>query len=490
MLTEVKRRYQIDDDRIYLSGHSMGGYGAWFQASRRPDLWASISPQAGYADYFLYHPAMSSAPSSSQQHFQKRLLESWSPLLFAENLLHVPVYIVHGAKDDNVVVEHSRKMAARLKELDYKFIYDENPEGGHWWGPRGKHYGVEVVDKPPIWTYFQKHNRRVIAPQRVIFKTDTLRYRKAYWVAIDELDEANRFARIEAEVKPANTIAVRQNNITQFTLTLDEKLVDTNQPVTVTVDNRTIFNGELPTSKKLTLRRYSDGSYLQLLNERDLRIPDKNEGNSLGGIAVQLDGGGNPARLISVSPASLKKTEKIYGTISDAFNRPFLFVIGTNPKNSKDQTIVAASRRAAEALRHEWMARANGIVKVKADSEITKEDINEYNLILFGNPQINSLIARINDQLPIKFSAGGIRVGDKTFTNEDVGMALVYPNPLNQNRYVVIVGGVSAGSMQTAGRLRLNELPDYVIFDNRTLKGEKTQFVDGGFFDKHWGLTK
>jgi len=44
--------------------------------------------------------------------------------------------------------------------------------------------------------------------------------------------------------------------------------------------------------------------------------------------------------------------------------------------------------------------------------------------------------------------------------------------------------------MQTAGRLRLNELPDYVIFDNRTLKGEKTQYVDGGFFDKHWGLAK
>jgi len=490
VMTEVKRRYRIDDDRIYLSGHSMGGYGAWFQGVRRPDLWASISPQAGYADYFLYHPAMSSAPGSTQQQFQKPLLESWSPLLFVENLLHVPAYIVHGAKDDNVAVEHSRRMAARLKELDYKFVYDENPEGGHWWGPRGKHYGVEVVDKPPIWTYFQKHNRRMIAPKRVIFKTDTLRYRRAYWVVIDELDEANQFARIEAEVKAPNTIAVRQNNITQFTLTLGEKLVDINQPVTVTADNRTIFIGELPTSKKLTLRRESDGSYLQLLNETDLRKLGKNAENRFGGVAVQLDRSGNPARIIPLSPAPLKKTEKKYGTISDAFNRPFLFVIGTNPKNLKDQAIFAASRRAAEALRHEWMARANGIVKVKADSEITKEDINEYNLILFGNPQINSLIARINDQLPIKFSAGGIRVGDKTFTNEDVGMALVYPNPLNQNRYVVVAGGVSADSMQTVGRLRLNELPDYVIFDNRALKGEKTQFVGGGFFDKHWGVTK
>jgi len=128
-------------------------------------------------------------------------------------------------------------------------------------------------------------------------------------------------------------------------------------------------------------------------------------------------------------------------------------------------------------------------VKVKADSEITREDINEYNLILFGNAQVNSFIAQINDRLPIKFGVGGLSAGNKTFTNEDIGMAMVFPNPLNPNRYVVIVGGVSAGSMETASRLRLNELPDYVIFDNHALSGEKLQFVDGGFFDKFWRLS-
>ncbi len=489
VLTEVKRRFRIDDERIYLSGHSMGGYGTWFQATHRPDFWASVSPQAGYSDYFLYNPAMSGAPTSTQQQFQKRLLETWSPLLVAENLLHVPAYVVHGAKDDNVGVEHSRKMAARLKELGYDFVYDENPEGGHWWGPRGKHYGTEVVDKPPIWTFFQKHNRRVVAPRRVIFKTDSLRYREAYWVAIDELNEVNRFARIEAEIKSPNTIEIKQNNIMQFTLWLDEKLVDANQSISVSVNNRTVFKGELPPSKKLTLRREPDGSYLQLLNEPDLRIAGKNASDRLAGIAMQLDNAGNAARIVSLPPEPLKKTGKIYGTISDAFNRPFLFVIGTNARNAREQAMVVATRRAAESLEQEWMARANGSVKVKADSEITREDINEYNLILFGNAQVNSFIAQINDRLPIKFGVGGLSAGNKTFTNEDIGMAMVFPNPLNPNRYVVIVGGASAGSMEIASRLRLNELPDYVIFDNRALSGEKLQFVDGGFFDKFWRLS-
>jgi len=152
--------------------------------------------------------------------------------------------------------------------------------------------------------------------------------------------------------------------------------------------------------------------------------------------------------------------------------------------------MVAATRRAAEILAREWMARANGSVTIKADAEVTREDIAGYNLILFGNARVNSFIAQINDRLPIKFGAAGLIAGDKTLTNGDVGMALVYPNPLNPQRYVVIVGGTSAESMKTAARLRLHELPDYAVFDNRTLSGEKLQFVDGGFFDKFWRLKK
>ncbi len=113
----------------------------------------------------------------------------------------------------------------------------------------------------------------------MIFKTDTLRYREAYWVAIDEMDQANQLARIEAEIKSADTVEVKQNNITRFTLRLDENLLDADQPISVSVNNRTVFNGELPSSKKLTLWRQSDGSYLQLLNETDLRIVDKNAAN-------------------------------------------------------------------------------------------------------------------------------------------------------------------------------------------------------------------
>lgn len=490
VMLDVKRRYRIDENRISLSGHSMGGYGTWFQSTRRPDLWASVSPQAGYADYFLYHPAMRDAGEGApRRRFQNQLLTGWSPLTFAENLLHVPVYIVHGAKDDNVSVEHSRKMAARLGELHYNYVYDENPEGGHWWGPRGKYYGVEVVDKPPIWTFFQKHRQRVVAPRRVVYSTDNLHYRKAYWVQIDELDTANQLARIEAEVTAPNTIAVHLSNIRQFTLRLGDRLVDKELPLSITINDQPVFRDQLPVSAQVTLHRREDGRYIQLYDDVDLHIANERAADDYGRIAAELEKGGQIARTFPISAAPLRKSAQLYGPVIDAFNTPFLIVVGTMGRDAKSIELNEAARRAAEALAREWMGRAYGIAEIKRDTELAPEDINSRNLILFGNASTNRLIAQINNELPIKFASTGIVAGNQALTGDDSGIVLIRPNPLNPKRYVVIVGGTTPASFTTAARLRFTDLPDYVLFDRRTLAGKDVNFVGGGFFDKFWRLT-
>ncbi len=488
VLREVKRRYRIDAEKIYLAGHSMGGYGTWFQATHRPDLWASISPQAGYSDYFLYHPAMSSSPNSEQQ-FQKRLLESWSPLLFAENLLHIPAYVVHGAKDDNVSVEHSRKMAARLRELGYKFEYYENPEGGHWWGPRGKNYGTEIVDNPKIWEFLLGTKRRADAPRKVIFKTDSLHYRKAYWVTIDELEKANHISRIEAETTAPNQIFVKLENIKQFTLNLDGKLVETNRPVTVKINDRTAFQGALPNSKRLTIRTEEPNKFIQIFDKTDLHLPENSSAERFENLAAELDTSGKPLRFFALENPRLQKTPEIYGRISDAFNTPFLFVVGTKGNDKQSIALNKAAKRAAESLAREWMMRAEGIAEIKRDSDVTSDDINSRNLILFGNASVNAIIAEINGKLPLRFDAASIAAGQK-ISGEDLGMILIAPNPLQTNRYAVVVGGTTPQSFETASRLNFNELPDFVVFDKRTLTGEKQDFVGGGFFNKFWELDE
>ena len=50
-IAEAKRLFNVDEDRIYLTGESMGGWGVWNVAGRHPDIFAAIAPVHGGADY-------------------------------------------------------------------------------------------------------------------------------------------------------------------------------------------------------------------------------------------------------------------------------------------------------------------------------------------------------------------------------------------------------------------------------------------------------
>jgi len=102
VLQRVKQFYKIDESRIYLMGHSMGGIGTWRLAAKYPDLWAALAPFAG-----------TGAPST----------------LAAAR--HIPEFVVHGDADRTVPVQGSRAMVAKLKELGTEVVYVEVPGGSH-----------------------------------------------------------------------------------------------------------------------------------------------------------------------------------------------------------------------------------------------------------------------------------------------------------------------------------------------------------------------
>lgn len=480
VLQEIRRRYNIDQDRIYLSGHSMGGYGTWFHGTRHPDLWAAISPQAGYADYFLYHPAMRRGRAVPP--FRRKLLTEASPLQFAENLLHVPAYVIHGAQDENVSVEHARRMTTRLRQLGYRFIYDENPEGGHWWGPRGQYYGTEVVDKPPIYEFFQQF-RRTRSPRTVRYRTTSLRYNHAYWVTIDEMDTVYAIAEIQAEATNANRVDIDSKNVTQFTLDLKTCPIDPHGVLTVVVNGRTAYSEPPPRSGRLTLRRHDRGRFLQILQPEDAAITGSGGLTSDAFAAVLNDG--RIEHYVPVLKPSLAKTPTVFGPIADAFNSPFLFVVGAS---GDSEEWLRANRRAAHWAAVNWRSRANGRVWIKTGNEVTPQDLQHFNLILFGDPSSNRWIARINSSLPIRFEDGRIVANDRAVGGEHAGLLMIYPNPLNPRKYVVVVGGTTPTAVRLAHRVGFTGLPDFVVFDRQSLRRGESSYPLAGFFDKYWRL--
>ena len=101
VLADVKRRYSVDEDRVYLTGASMGGGGALWLALTRPDVWAAVAPVC--ADVF---------PGTAD---------------LAPNALNLPVRLFHGDSDPFVRVDSSRQWQRRLLSLDSPVEYIEFP---------------------------------------------------------------------------------------------------------------------------------------------------------------------------------------------------------------------------------------------------------------------------------------------------------------------------------------------------------------------------
>ena len=143
----------------------------------------------------------------------------------------------------------------------------------------------------------------------------------------------------------------------------------------------------------------------------------------------------------------------------------------------------------AEAVFH-WRRFFRGEPRVKDDSAITDEDIKNRNLILWGDPSSNRLLARIADQLPIKWSAKEIKVGDQTYDATRNAPAFIYPNPLNPSRYVVINSGFTFP--QYAGLSNAQQtpkLPDWAILDLGMSLAERVDgkgVVAANFFGEQW----
>ena len=105
VLAIMKRDFNVDADRTYLIGQSMGGGGAWHLGMKHPDLWAALAPMA---------PAIYSSPDA---------------LASVRNL--PPVMVVMGDADELVDVEVTRRWVAKLRELGLAHEYIEVPGGTH-----------------------------------------------------------------------------------------------------------------------------------------------------------------------------------------------------------------------------------------------------------------------------------------------------------------------------------------------------------------------
>ena len=117
-----------------------------------------------------------------------------------------------------------------------------------------------------------------------------------------------------------------------------------------------------------------------------------------------------------------------------------------------------------------------GEARVKQDSEVTADDIATSNLILWGDAAANSVTAKVLAKLPVQWDGSAVTVGTKTIDGAQHVPALIYPNPLNPAKYVVLNSGLTFREAHDKTNSQQNpKLPDWAVIDIRT---DRSRVVD------------
>jgi pimeloyl-ACP methyl ester carboxylesterase len=461
VLSEAKSQFPIDNNRIYLTGHSMGGHGTWHIGLHHPDLFAAMAPSAGWTSFQLYvpyflrksdifgHPGLLAIRDMGLR--EERLLN------FVENALNLPIYILQGGADDNVPPVHARFFYSALKKLGYQAIYREVEGMGHWWDNKETE-GIDCVDSDELLD-FLRNGVRNPNPKHIIFKTTDIGLNnKNDWLEIDEPERLYHDSLIDAEIKDG-TITVKTENVAQFTIHLSSELISQKEM------NLKINGQELrcKLSGKDFITLHNKGRQFQLKKSEKQKLLQRPSGAK-----------------------NIKKSAAFFGPIKKDYFSPFILIYGT--QGDSDSTEINLHHARVEA--QNWWFRGNGHVEIIPDIELNSEIIHRYNLILFGGPETNAVTAKIMKDLPISIKNDRLIIDGQEIEKDDVAFQMVYPNPLNPEKYVVIKGGTSPKAEELAGLFNViysgSGLPDFLIYDETVKEKGWAAIIATGFFDVNW----
>ncbi|MEO0137792.1 MAG: prolyl oligopeptidase family serine peptidase [candidate division WOR-3 bacterium] len=468
VLADAKKSFKIDENRVYLTGHSMGGHGVWHIGLAHPDLFAAIAPSAGWTNFWLYLPWFLQRSEIFAEpellKFRDMILRKDNPLVFLENALNLPIYILHGGADENVPPVHSRMMAQFLKELNYDFVYKEIPGQVHWWDIDSTP-GIDCVDLKEMMD-FLKTKKRNPYPDSIIFYTADIHHaNRAYWLRIDELENNHQDGRVKAKIvkiadpySPRTDIFVTIQNIRRFTIFLDTTYL---QPGAV----RLVVNGK----------------------EKEIKFKQS--------CALTFDWKSNRVWVTRFEYHDWTQEKSVSGPIKRVYFNPFILVYGT----AGDSIDTENNLHQARLQSYTWWLRANGRCEILPDSAVTAEHIKNFNLILFGSARTNFLIKKINDKLPINFFNSGadgerIAINGKRLKNPDLCLMEVYPNPLNRQKLILLYSATTKAAQQYIGLFPViysgSGLPDFIIWDGTAAQKGWAGIVACGFFDNNGGIKK
>ena len=429
-LAAVRTQYAVDPRRIAVAGFSMGGGSTWHLATHHPGLWAAAFPGAGFAETAVFTQAL--APGKEPRAaWEQTLWRLYDATVCAGNLFNVTTVAYSGAIDKqkqaaDIMVEYLGREGLPLRHLI-------GPQTAHKYHPDTRLELIRLLEE-------QLARGRPAVPEEIRFTTHTLRYADSAWVRVEGLARHWERADVRARLTDGGSLLTAETkNVTALA-----------------------FPGVNPARVRLDGEELAGAPRYERRSGRWLPAPE---------------------------PASenLRKRPGLTGPVDDAFMEPFVFVRPTGkPLNAEVGAWVESELTAARRL---WREVFRGDAPVKSDREISPDDIANRNLVLWGDPSSNAVLARIIGRLPLTWTAKTLVVRGRTHDATTHAPILVFPNPLNPQRYVVINSGSDFRAEGYGNNaLQTPKLPDWAIVDLRTPPDWRWpgKIADAGFFDEEW----
>ena len=255
-LRDVRESFNIDPNRIYVDGASMGGIAAWHYGLATPDLFAGLVCRAGAVN-----------PDSR---------------FILANAFALPVYIIHGLKDTIIPLEAIKPVRDELVQMGYDVTYRLDTKAAH----------SSFIDETPKVIEWLSNRVRDPYPRQVRFRLTSLARPRSYWLQAEVLADTiydpdkpvvipkiagkplqgelrdnyirslmrTGVGKLDGQIE-GNRISVSARHVMGYTVLLDDRLVDLDKPVQVITNGKQSFSGKVERDVQFMLewaRRYGD----------------------------------------------------------------------------------------------------------------------------------------------------------------------------------------------------------------------------------------
>ena len=455
-IAAVEKRFHIDEKRIILRGFSMGGEGAWHIALHHPDRFVAAEVGAG-----TWSPRPSMPGLEPYQYSVLRIWENMPE--WALNIFNLPLAAHDGDTDTQTPtvpppppgtpnrgqLESSLRTRAQLEkegfpsEGDPDFLHSQGAPGLFMISQNTGH-GTSPLVRQRLDAFLKEWgDQGQVSPDHLRFLTYTTRYNRDYWASLDGLEKHYERAEIDA---------LRSNGGAQYE---------------IKTKNLT----------RLTLRETEHARSIHI-DGQNLKVKPAPE------IALEKTGA---AWKVAGKLTGLHKTHALQGPIDDAFLDPFLLVRPTGtPWN---EAVNQQALRTLARFDRLWAKYFRGHPFVKDDKDVTEADLANYHLVLFGDPGSNRWIAKLNGKLPFRWTKDSVTLGAQSYPATENFPALIYPNPLHPEKYVVLNTGLTIPDREYNGDYGMPRWGDYAIVKANPT-ADVPDLVTAGLFDENWRLAK